>query len=236
MLWQFLPTRGLSKLASYLAALYVILPQLDSIGLSGVLFLCILGVLYNFWGSSDSGHSFQYSFPDMDPFLFHFLRMLIILFLYLCVASLLSLVYVFVFVFVSPTMSVIFSIFGSVYDYCGSTFVCRSMMMELSFFSVCITILSPLLMLDFGSLVHLMVHTTCPLSSSAAVSVMYFATTSIPAMISSTGRVDEEMAKSKPLLSIDYSSSLICLSLRIITHLFLSMSVSVTSFLLWDLL
>ena len=149
-----------------------------------MLFLCILGVPYNFWGSSDSGHSFQYSFPETDPFLFYFLRMLIILFLYLCVASLLSLVYVFV--FVSHTMSVIFSIFGSVHDYCGSTFVCRSMMMELSFFSVCITILSPLLMLDFGSLVHLNVLTTCPLSSSAAVSVMYFATTSVPAMISST--------------------------------------------------
>ena len=104
---------GLSKLATYLAALYVILPQLDSIGLSGVLFLCILGVPYNFWGSSDSGHSFQFSFPEMDPFLFHFLRMLIILFLYLCVASLLSLVYVFV--FVSPTMSVIFSLYSVVF-------------------------------------------------------------------------------------------------------------------------
>ena len=62
----------------------------------------------------------------------------------------------------------------------------RSMMMELSFFSVSIAILSPLLMLDFGSLARLMVHTTCPLSSSAAVSVMYFATNSVPAMISST--------------------------------------------------
>ena len=39
------------------------------------------------------------------------------------------------------------------------------------------------------------------------------------------------MAKFKPLLSIDHSSSLICLSLRFITHLFVSMSVSVTSFL-----
>ena len=35
-------------LARYLAALYVILPQLDTIGLSVVLFLCILGVPYNF--------------------------------------------------------------------------------------------------------------------------------------------------------------------------------------------
>ena len=61
-----------------------------------------------------------------------------------------------------------------------------SMMMELSFFSVCVAILSPLLMLDFGSLARLMVHTTCPLRSSAAISVMYFATTSEPAMISST--------------------------------------------------
>ena len=35
---------GVSMLARYLAALYVILPQLDTIGLRGVLFLCILGV------------------------------------------------------------------------------------------------------------------------------------------------------------------------------------------------
>ena len=73
-------------LARYLAALYVILPQLDTTGLRGVLFLCILGVPYNFWGSSNSGYSFQYSLSEMDPFLYHFLRMLIILFLYLCVA------------------------------------------------------------------------------------------------------------------------------------------------------
>ena len=197
-----------------LAALYVILSQLDSIGLSDVLFLCILGVPYNFLGFSDSGYSFQYSFPEMDPFLFHFLRMLIILFLYLCVASLLSLVYV----FVSPTMSVIFSLYSVVFVISAALpLSAGSMMMELSFFSVCITILSPLLMLDFGSLACLMVHTTCPLSSSAAVSVMYFATTSVPAMISLTGRVDEVMAKFKPLLSIDYSSSLISLSLRFIT-------------------
>ena len=65
---------GLSMLVRYLAALYVILPQLDTIGLSGVLFLCILGVPYNFWGSSNSGYSFQYSLSEMDPFLFHFLR------------------------------------------------------------------------------------------------------------------------------------------------------------------
>ena len=61
-------------LARYLPALYVILPQLDTIGLSGVLFLCILGVPYHFWGSSNSGYSFQYSLSEMDPFLFHFLR------------------------------------------------------------------------------------------------------------------------------------------------------------------
>ena len=169
-------------LASYLAALYVILSQLDSIGLSGVLFLCVFGVPYNFWDSPDSGYIFQYSFPEMDPYLFHFLRMLIILFLYLCVAYLLSLVYV----FVSPTMSVIFSLYSVVFMITAALPVSAgSMMMELSFFSVCIAILSPLLMLDFGSLVHLMVHTTCPLSS-AAVSVMYFATTSVLAMISST--------------------------------------------------
>ena len=79
-------------LARYLAALYVILPHLDTIGLNGVLFLCILGVPYNFWGSSDFGYSFHYSLSEMDPFLFHFLRVLIILFLYLCMAFLLSLV------------------------------------------------------------------------------------------------------------------------------------------------
>ena len=82
--------------------------------------------------------------------------------------------------------------------------------MELSCFSVCRATLSPLLMLDFGSLARLMVRTTSPLSSTAAVSVMYFATTSVPAMISSTGRVVGVMAKFKPLLSIDHSSSLIC--------------------------
>ena len=158
-------------------------------------------------------------------FLFHFLRMLIILFLYLCVASLLSLV--------SPTMSVIFTLYSVVFMITAALpLSAGSMMMELSFFTVCFAILSSLLMLDFMSLARLMVHTTCPLSSSAAVSVMYFATTSVPAMISSTGRVDEVMAKFKPLLSIDYSSPLICLSLRFITHLFVSMSVSVTSFLL----
>ena len=87
-------------LARYLAALYVILPQLDTICLSGVSYTI-------FGGSSDSGYSFQYSLSEMDPFLFHFLRMLITLFLCLCMGSLLSLVYV----FVSPTMSVIFSLF-----------------------------------------------------------------------------------------------------------------------------
>ena len=87
MLWQFLPTRGVSILARYVAALDVILPQLDTICLRGVLFLCILSVPYNLEGSSDSGYSFQYSLSEMDRFLFHFLRMLIILFLYLCVGS-----------------------------------------------------------------------------------------------------------------------------------------------------
>ena len=170
-------------LARYLPALYVILLQLDTIGLSGVLFLCILGVPYNFGGSSDFGYSFQYSLTEMDPFLFHFLRVLIILFLYLCMTSLLSLVYV----FVSPTMSVIFSLYSVVFMITVALpFSTESMMMELSFFCVCVAILSPLLMLDFGSLARLMVHTTSPLSSSDAVSVMYFATNSVPAMISST--------------------------------------------------
>ena len=122
-------------LARYLAALYVILPQLDTIDLSGVLFLCILGVPYICWGSSDSGYSFQYSLSEMDPFLFHFLRMLIILFLYLCVASLLSLVYV----FESPTMLVIFSLYSVVFMITANLpLSAGSMMMELSFFSVCI--------------------------------------------------------------------------------------------------
>ena len=127
----------LSLLARYLAALYVILPQLDTIGLSGVLFLCILGVPYNFWRSFDCGYSFQYSLSEMDPLLFHFLRMLIILFLNLCVASLLSLVYV----FVSPTMSVIFSLYLVVFMITVALpLSAGSMMMELSFFSVCIAI------------------------------------------------------------------------------------------------
>ena len=102
--------------------------------------------------------------------------------------------------------------------------------MELSFFSFYRATLSPLLMFDFRSLARLMVRTTSPLSY-AVVSVMYFATTSVLAMISLTGRVAEVMAKFKTLLSMDRSSSLICLSLRFITHLFVSMSVSVTPFL-----
>ena len=80
-----------------------------------------------------------------------------------------------------PTMSVIFFLNSAVF---------MSMMMELSFFSVCRAPLSPLLMLDFGSLARLMVRTTSPLSSSSAVSDIYFATTSVPAMSSrSNGEV-----------------------------------------------
>ena len=110
--------------------LYAILSQLDTIGLSSVLFLCILGVPYYFWGSSDSGYSFQYSLSEMDSFLFYFLRMLIILFLYLCMASLLSLVYV----FVSPTMSVIFCLYSVVFMITMALpLSAGSMMMELSF-------------------------------------------------------------------------------------------------------
>ena len=74
--------------------------------------------------------------------------------------------------------------------------------MEFAFLSVS---LSLLLMLHVGSLAGLMVFTSSPLSSSVAVSVMYFATTSLLAMISSTGRV--VMAKFKPLLK--YSSFII---------------------------
>ena len=108
-------------LARYLAALYVILPQMDTIGLSGVLFLCILGVPYNFWGSSDFGYSFQYSLCEMDPFLFHFLRVLIILCLCLCKAS----AKFGVRVRAPHHVGHFLSIFSSVHDYRDSTFVCR---------------------------------------------------------------------------------------------------------------
>ena len=96
------------------------------------------------------------------------------------------------------------SIFDSVHDYLALPLSAGSMMMELSFFSVCRATLFPLLMLDFGSLACLMVRTTSLLSSSAADSVIYFATTSVPAMIYSTGRVVGVLAKFKPLLSIDH--------------------------------
>ena len=46
-------------LARYTAALYVILLQMDTICLRGVLVLCILGVQNNLGDSSESGHSFQ---------------------------------------------------------------------------------------------------------------------------------------------------------------------------------
>ena len=58
--------KGVSMLARYLAALYVILPQLDTTGLRGVLFLCILGDPYDVGCSSDSGHSFQYSLSEIE--------------------------------------------------------------------------------------------------------------------------------------------------------------------------
>ena len=154
--------------------------------------------------------------------------MLIILLLYLCVGSLLSLAYV----FVSLTVSVIFSLYSAeVMITVALPLSAGSMMMELSFFSVYRATLSPLLVLDLRCLAHLMVRTTFPVSSYVTVSVIYFATTSVPAMISSTGRAVGVMAKFRLLLSIDRSSSLICLSLKFITHLYVSMSVSVTSFL-----
>ena len=85
-------------------------------------------------------YSFQYSLSEMDLLLFPFLGMLIILFLYLSVASLLSLVYV----FVSPT---IFSLYSVVFMITVALpLSAGSIMMELSCFSVCIAILSPLLM------------------------------------------------------------------------------------------
>ena len=84
-------------------------------------------------------------------------------------------------------MSVIFSLYSVVFMITVALpLSTESMIMELSFFSVCVAILSPFLMLDFGILAPLMVYTICPLSSSAVVSVMYFATNSVPAMISST--------------------------------------------------
>ena len=78
------------------------------------------------------------------------------------------------------------SIFGSVHDYRGSTFVYREYDYGVVFFQCLCSYPPPFLMLDFGILAPLMVHTICPLSSSAEVSVMYFATNSVPAMISST--------------------------------------------------
>ena len=127
----------------------------------------------------------------MDPFLFHFLRMLISLFLYVYVGSLLSLVYV----FVSPTMSVIFILYSVVFIInVALPLFARSMMIKF-FFSVCRATLSPLLILDLRSLDRLMVRTTSPQSSSATVSVMYLATTLVPAMISSTRRIVRVMAK-----------------------------------------
>ena len=53
-------------LTRHLAALYVLLPQLDTINLRGVFFVCILGGHYTLGGSSDSGYSFQYSVFEMD--------------------------------------------------------------------------------------------------------------------------------------------------------------------------
>ena len=46
-------------LARYLAALYVILLQLDTIGLRGWLALLISGVPYSFGGFSESGYNLQ---------------------------------------------------------------------------------------------------------------------------------------------------------------------------------
>ena len=142
-------------LARYLAALYVILPQLDNIGLRGVLLLCILGVPYNLGVSSESAYSFQYSLSEKDPFLFHFLRMLISLFLYLYLGSLLSLV----FVFVSPTRSVIFVLYSVVFMITVALPLSAGSMMMEFFLIVCRATLSPLLMLDLACL---MVRTTSP--------------------------------------------------------------------------
>ena len=49
------PTSGVRKLAMILAALYVMLPVLDTVGLSGVSGLCFFGEPYVVGISSDVG-------------------------------------------------------------------------------------------------------------------------------------------------------------------------------------
>ena len=81
--------------------------------------------------------------------------------------------------------------------------------MELSFFRI---VEPPFAVVRFRELLaQLMAHKTSPWSSSAMGSVMYLATTSVPAMISSFGNVFGVIVKYKTLLSIDCSSLLICL-------------------------
>ena len=158
MLWQFLPTSGVSMLARYLATLYVSLPQLDTIGLRVCCFCVsyLMGVLPTLGIPSSTiclrWIHFSSTFLGWWSFCFC-----------LCVGSLLSLVYV----FVSPTISVIFSLFSVVFMITVPLpLSAGSMMMELSFLSVCRATRSPLLMLDFGSLARLMVHTTSSVGSS----------------------------------------------------------------------
>ena len=67
-------------------------------------------------------------------------------------------------------MSVIFSLYSAVFMITVALpLSAGSMMMEFSFFSVCRATLSPLLMLDFGSLARLMLRKTSPLSSCACL-------------------------------------------------------------------
>ena len=83
-------------------------------------------------------------------------------------------------------------------------------------------------MFDLGRSARLMVRTTPHLSSSALVSVICFGTASVPAMIYLTEMAVAIMAKHRPLLRMDLSSSLICVALRFSSHLLMSMLVSVT--------
>ena len=77
------------------------------------------------------------------------------------------------------------SIFGSVYNYRGSTFVCREYDDGVVCFQCLCSHPLPLADVRFREFSSLMVHTTCPLRSSATISVIYFEITSEPAMISS---------------------------------------------------
>ena len=129
----------------------------------------------------------------------------------------------------SPTTAAIFSLYSVMFmSTVALPLSAGSVMVHLSFFSSFRAVLSPLLMFGLGSFAHLMVRTTSHLSSSALVSVICFVTVSVPAMSSLTGMAVGVMTKFRPLVRMDRSSSLIYLSLRLTTHLFVSVMVSVT--------